>query len=141
MPGDPACDDTVLGALISSEHLETVHEHVRRARDDGATVLFDGDAATGRANGGGAASSPVPGGAYMGPTLIDSSDDPSRAIVQDEVFGPVLTLQTARDVDHALALANDTRYGLAAAVWTQGPVDRGPARPAPAGGHRLGQHV
>jgi acyl-CoA reductase-like NAD-dependent aldehyde dehydrogenase len=109
VPADPASDDTVLGALISGEHLETVHEHVRRARNDGAAIVYGDDRAP----------EPVAGGAYMGPTLIDSSDDPARAIVQDEVFGPVLTLQTARDVDHALHLANGTRYGLAAAVWTR----------------------
>jgi len=93
VPADPASDDTTLGALISSEHLGNVHEHVRRARDDGAAIVFGDDRAP----------EPVAGGAYMGPTLIDSSDDPARAIVQDEVFGPVLTLQTARDVDHAFA--------------------------------------
>jgi acyl-CoA reductase-like NAD-dependent aldehyde dehydrogenase len=53
----------------------------------------------------------------MQPTLIEAEDrhDP---IVTEEVFGPVLVIQTADDVDHALELANDTRYGLAAALWT-----------------------
>jgi acyl-CoA reductase-like NAD-dependent aldehyde dehydrogenase len=76
VPGDPASEDTALGALISAEHLENVHEHVRNARNDGAAIVY-GDENT---------VPPVAGGAYMGPMLIDSSDDPARAIVQDEVF-------------------------------------------------------
>jgi acyl-CoA reductase-like NAD-dependent aldehyde dehydrogenase len=81
-------------------------ERVERARSDGASVLA-----------GGLRAASVPGGAYMEPTLIEA-DDPSLAVVQEEVFGPVLVIQTADDVDQALALANDTRYGLAAPVWT-----------------------
>jgi gamma-glutamyl-gamma-aminobutyraldehyde dehydrogenase/4-guanidinobutyraldehyde dehydrogenase/NAD-dependent aldehyde dehydrogenase len=109
VPADPASEDTILGPLISDEQLANVHDHVRRARDDGAAIVYGGEPAT----------APVAGGAYMGPTVIDSSDDPARAIVSDEVFGPVLTLQTARDAEHALQLANGTGYGLAAAVWTR----------------------
>ncbi len=108
-PADPASEDTVLGALISSEHLENVRNHVRRAQDDGAAIVYGDEPTT----------PPVTGGAYMAPMVIDSSDDPGRAIVAEEVFGPVLTLQTARDAEHALQLANATRYGLAAAVWTR----------------------
>ena len=54
----------------------------------------------------------------MEPTLIEVRRRPTWPIVQEEVFGPVLVIQEADDVDHALRLANDTRYGLAAAVWT-----------------------
>jgi acyl-CoA reductase-like NAD-dependent aldehyde dehydrogenase len=109
VPADPADEDTILGAMISAEQLEAVHGHVDRARQDGAAIVY-GDRPT---------TPPVAGGAYMAPMVIDSSDDPRRPIVQDEVFGPVLTIQTARDPEHALQLANDTRYGLAAAVWTR----------------------
>jgi gamma-glutamyl-gamma-aminobutyraldehyde dehydrogenase/4-guanidinobutyraldehyde dehydrogenase/NAD-dependent aldehyde dehydrogenase len=106
VPADPMEPDTVLGALISTEHLDGVMGRVQRAEASGARVLT-----------GGAQAEPVPGGAYMQPTLIEAPDrgDP---IVTEEVFGPVLVIQTADDVDHALALANDTRYGLAAALWT-----------------------
>ncbi len=106
VPADPLAPDTVLGALISGEHLDGVLARVDRARSDGATVLL-----------GGGRSEPVAGGAYMAPTLI-AAEDPWLPIVQEEVFGPVLVIQTADDADHALALANDTRYGLAAAIWT-----------------------
>jgi acyl-CoA reductase-like NAD-dependent aldehyde dehydrogenase len=106
VPADPMAPDTVLGPLISSEHLDGVIGRVDRAAAGGATVIA-----------GGARAEPVPGGAYMQPTLIETGDrtDP---IVREEVFGPVLVIQTADDVDEALALANDTRYGLAAALWT-----------------------
>jgi acyl-CoA reductase-like NAD-dependent aldehyde dehydrogenase len=106
VPGDPMEPDTVLGALISDEHLSGVIARVERAAANGAEVIA-----------GGRRAHPVPGGAYMTPTLIEA-DDPSDQIVTDEVFGPVLVIQTADDVDDALALANDTRYGLAAALWT-----------------------
>ncbi len=106
VPADPALDSTVLGAMISTEHLAGVLRRVEAAVRDGARVIA-----------GGTAAEPVAGGAYMDPTLIevDSSD---LAVVQEEVFGPVLVIQEADDVDHALRLANDTPYGLAAAVWT-----------------------
>jgi acyl-CoA reductase-like NAD-dependent aldehyde dehydrogenase len=106
VPADPLRDDTVLGALISDQHLDGVLGRVERARSDGARVIA-----------GGVPAHPVAGGAYMEPTLIEA-DDPALAVVQEEVFGPVLVIQTAEDSEHALKLANDTRYGLAAAVWT-----------------------
>jgi acyl-CoA reductase-like NAD-dependent aldehyde dehydrogenase len=106
VPADPLAETTVLGALISDQHLGRVVGHVDRARADGAQIIAGGERA-----------SPVAGGAYMQPTLIET-DDASLPIVQEEVFGPVLVIQGADDPDHALRLANDTRYGLAAAVWT-----------------------
>ena len=106
VPADPTAPDTVLGALISTEHLDGVMARVERAAAGGARVLA-----------GGVRAQPVTGGAYMQPTLIES-DDRAAPIVTEEVFGPVLVIQTAEDVDHALELANDTRYGLAAALWT-----------------------
>ncbi|MGO9886209.1 MAG: aldehyde dehydrogenase family protein [Solirubrobacteraceae bacterium] len=106
VPADPALDSTVLGAMISSEHLAGVQRRVAGAVSDGARVLT-----------GGAAVEPVAGGAYMEPTLIEV-DSSELAVVQEKVFGPVLVIQEAADVDDALTLANDTPYGLAAAVWT-----------------------
>jgi acyl-CoA reductase-like NAD-dependent aldehyde dehydrogenase len=105
-PADPAVPDTRLGAMISEEHLDGVLARVARAASDGAEVLV-----------GGARAAPVPGGAYMLPTVIEAPD-PADPIVQEEVFGPVLAIQRADDVDHAIALANGTGYGLAAAVWS-----------------------
>ena len=106
VPGDPADADTQLGALVSEEHLAGVLGRVERAAGDGARLLVGG----GRAE-------PVPGGAYMQPTVLEALD-PADPIVQEEVFGPVLAIQQADDAEHAIALANGTGYGLAAAVWS-----------------------
>ncbi len=109
VPADPMAEDTILGTLISEQHRGGVRARVREAAASGADLLVGGvdDVAE-----------PVIGGAYVAPTII-ASEDPDSAIVQDEVFGPVVTIQTARDTEHALELANHTRYGLAAAVWTR----------------------
>ena len=106
VPADPRAPDTVLGALITADHLDGVMGRVERAAAGGATILAGGERAE-----------PVPGGSYMQPTLI-AADDPADPIVAEEVFGPVLVIQTADDIEDAVRLANDTRYGLAAAVWT-----------------------
>ncbi len=104
-PSDPATD---LGPLSSARHRDKVSAMVERARSEGATIcqgarLPDGDLA---------------GGFWYPPTLVTGADQRS-AIVQDEVFGPVLTVSSFETDDEALALANDTPYGLAASAWTR----------------------
>ncbi|HEY4828298.1 MAG TPA: aldehyde dehydrogenase family protein [Solirubrobacteraceae bacterium] len=106
VPADPADPDTQLGAMVSVEHLAGVLGRVSRAAGNGARLLVGGDRVE-----------PVAGGAYMEPTVLEALD-PSDPIVQEEVFGPVLAIQQADDAEHAIALANGTGYGLAAAVWS-----------------------
>lgn len=106
VPSDPLREETILGALIGEDHLDGVLGHVHRAVEGGAQLLFGGDRAE-----------PVAGGSYMWPTLV-ATEEATAPIATEEVFGPVLTIQTAPDADHALELANATRYGLAAALWT-----------------------
>ncbi len=101
---DPATD---LGPLVSRRQQETVSAAVDRARADGATVVTGGEAPGGE----------LAKGSYYRPTLITGARQDS-SIVQDEVFGPVLVCLPFDDDDEAIALANDTRYGLAASVWT-----------------------
>jgi gamma-glutamyl-gamma-aminobutyraldehyde dehydrogenase/4-guanidinobutyraldehyde dehydrogenase/NAD-dependent aldehyde dehydrogenase len=106
VPSDPADPATKLGAMVSAEHLAGVVGRVERAVGNGARLLV-----------GGSRAEPVPGGAYMQPTVLEAPD-PADAIVQEEVFGPVVAIQQADDLEHAIALANGTSYGLAAAVWS-----------------------
>ena len=103
--GDPRDADTDIGPLITREHLERVEGFVERAERDGAQLVIGGRV------------SPELGGLYYEPTLFTDVDQQSE-IVQREVFGPVLTLQTFADEDEAVELANGTEYGLAATVFT-----------------------
>jgi len=107
-PADPADPNTRLGAMISPEQRDGVLGRVRASLERGAARLLTG----------GEAAEPVAGGSYMLPTVLDAPD-PSDAIVQEEVFGPVLAIQEAEDEAQALRLANGTPYGLAAAVWSR----------------------
>jgi len=104
--GDPREPDTDIGPLITREHLARVEGFVDRARQDGARLVIGGRV------------SPELGGLYYEPTLFTDVRQDAE-IVQKEVFGPVLTLQTFADEDEAVRLANDTEYGLAATVFTE----------------------
>jgi acyl-CoA reductase-like NAD-dependent aldehyde dehydrogenase len=104
--GDPRDPDTDIGPLVTREHLARVHGFVERALNDGATVVFGGRV------------SPELGGLYYEPTLFTNVSQ-EMEIVQKEVFGPVLTLQTFETEDELVELANGTEYGLAATVFTR----------------------
>jgi aminomuconate-semialdehyde/2-hydroxymuconate-6-semialdehyde dehydrogenase len=100
--GDPRDEGTDLGPLITRQHLERVDGFVRRAVADGARLVFGGE---------------VKSGLYYRPTLLADAAAGSE-ILTEEVFGPVLTVQSFGSEDEAVALANGTKYGLAATVFT-----------------------
>jgi betaine-aldehyde dehydrogenase len=103
--GDPLDEATNLGPLISAQQRERVHGFVERAVRAGA-----------RAERGG--TTPDGPGAYYPPTVITGAAQDSE-IVQNEVFGPVVCVLSFDTDDEAFAMANDTRYGLAASAWTR----------------------
>ncbi len=105
--GDTASLDTDLGPLISPDQQAKVAGMVERAIAAGATAVTGGNIPGG----------PLANGCYYEPTLITGADQAAE-IVQEEVFGPVLTALPFDTDDEGLALANDTRYGLAASAWT-----------------------
>ena len=102
--GDPAEGDQIeMGSLIAGSHADKVTGMVDRAKS-GAEIVTGGHR-------------PDRAGAYYEPTVIAGPDQKSE-IVQDEVFGPVVTVQRFSDEDQAIAWANDVRFGLAASVWS-----------------------
>jgi aminomuconate-semialdehyde/2-hydroxymuconate-6-semialdehyde dehydrogenase len=111
--GDPLEESTQQGALVSRPHLDKVAGFVAQARKLGGTIHC-----------GGQPPSNLParcrGGFFFEPTVV-SGLDPACAVEQEEIFGPVVTVQPFRDDAHALALANGTPYGLAATLFTGNP--------------------
>ncbi|WP_088320111.1 aldehyde dehydrogenase [Kineosporia sp. R_H_3] len=105
--GDPLDPQTFVGALVEAEHLERVLGHIGAAHEDGARLLTGGGQVLAET-----------GGYYVEPTVFDDVAAGSR-LAQQEVFGPVLAVQTFDDLDEGIALANGTDYGLGASVWTK----------------------
>ena len=104
-PGlDPA---TTMGPLSYAAHRDGVLEHIERARKEGGEVILGG---------GQPASDALSHGCYVEPTMVNVT--PAQSLWRDEVFGPVLAITTATGFDDAVRLANDTAFGLAAAVFT-----------------------
>ena len=104
LPGDPLDPATRMGAIVDEQQFRKVQDYLDSGRRE-ASLLFGGDAA-----------SPVPGGWYVNPTAFLAT--PGCRIEREEIFGPVLTLIGFDDLDDAIRIANDSIYGLAAAVWT-----------------------
>ncbi len=102
--GDPMSPDTEMGPVVSAEQLDRVAGYVDRAVDAGAEVTVGGQRGEGP-------------GYFYEPTVVVGSDQ-SAEIIQNEVFGPVITVQSAPDEPLALEMANGVDYGLAASVWT-----------------------
>jgi aldehyde dehydrogenase (NAD+) len=107
--GNPRAADTAIGPLIRGEHRASVEGYVERALEAGGEIVA----------GGGRPDEPV--GFYMNPALVAGVDNRSE-IAQNELFGPVGVVMRYTSLDEAITLANDSRYGLNAAVW--GPTDQ-----------------
>lgn len=120
--GDPADPATDMGSLISVRHRDRVAGFVDRARDAGATIRCGGQVPTVSGSASSPSAAPLPGSpattAYYRPTLI-TGIDPGFECWREEIFGPVLVAVPFSTDDEGIALANDTRYGLAASAWTE----------------------
>ncbi len=115
VPGDPRDPETTLSPLIHPDHLARVEGFVERAREAGDAIVFGGRRAE-------VDGSTATSGLWYEPTLIEPVGNDAE-VVQNEVFGPVLTWQTFATEDEAVGLANSTPYGLSAIVCT-GSADR-----------------
>src|SRR5438094_5046462 len=111
--GDPLDPETQIGSLISSEHRDRVHGYVETGREEGAEVATGGEV-------------PEGDGAFYPPTVLANVDN-SMKVAQEEIFGPVVTVIPFEDERDAVRIANESRHGLMATIWTGDP----------ARGHRL----
>lgn len=104
--GDPLDEATEMGPVANEPQFKKVLEYIDIAKADGAQVCYGGQG------------DPTLGGYFVQPTVLAGVDNAMR-IAQEEVFGPILSVIKFKDEADAIRIANDTRFGLAAAVWTQ----------------------
>ncbi|WP_280399851.1 aldehyde dehydrogenase [Nocardia carnea] len=111
--GDPADESTRIGPVVTARQRQRIRDYIHLGSGEGARLITGGPL-------------PPPGldrGWYVRPTLF-TDVDPTMRIAREEIFGPVLTVLTYRDLDHAVQLADATEYGLSGSVWTP-DIDRG----------------
>ncbi|TAG48118.1 MAG: aldehyde dehydrogenase [Betaproteobacteria bacterium] len=111
LPGDPLDNNTVLGALVDQGQQRTVMGYIEAGVAEGARLLAGGTAAR-----------QDTGGFYVNPTVFDGVNNTMK-IAREEIFGPVLSIIRFKDEADAVAMANDSSYGLHAAVWSSN-IDR-----------------
>jgi aldehyde dehydrogenase (NAD+) len=102
--GNPLDKNTDIGAINSKKQLETINKYIKIGKEEGAEIYQP--------------SCVLPKKGYWCPPTLFTNVAQSNRIVQEEIFGPVLAIQTFRDVDEVIAKANNTPFGLSAGVWT-----------------------
>ncbi|MFB1002658.1 MAG: aldehyde dehydrogenase family protein, partial [Bacteroidia bacterium] len=107
--GDPMQEDSRQGAIVSQQHYEKILDYIAIAQEEGGKILTGGKAIH--------LEGEHKDGWYIAPTVIEGLDQQCRTN-QEEIFGPVVTIQPFDTEEEALALANSTGYGLAATIWT-----------------------
>jgi aldehyde dehydrogenase len=107
--GNPLEPSTMIGAQASNDQLEKILSYVDIGKKEGAKLLTGGERL--------AMNGECADGYYMKPTVFAGHN--KMRIFQEEIFGPVLSVTTFKDDDEAMAIANDTLYGLGAGVWTR----------------------
>ncbi len=105
-PGNPLDPKTNMGALVDERHVTGVLEFVDSATEEGADIAIGGTRVHAET-----------GGCYVEPTVFDHVKNHMK-VAQHEIFGPMLSVIPVESVEEAITIANDTRYGLASAVWT-----------------------
>ena len=107
--GDPKNDKTQFGSITSDEQFEKIKHYINLAKNENGNILLGGKAIQlqGRCK----------NGWFIEPTVIEGLDNRSR-LNQEEIFGPVVTLQSFKSEEEAIEIANDTQYGLSATIWT-----------------------
>lgn len=106
--GDPRDESTEMGPLVSKEHVEKVMSYIDLAQDEGAKLMTGGHTLT---------EGELAKGNYFAPTIFADADNSMQAC-QDEIFGPVEMVIPFDEIDEAIEIANQSRYGLAGMVWT-----------------------
>jgi aldehyde dehydrogenase len=107
--GNPLDATTMIGAQASSEQMEKILSYLDIGRQEGAEVLTGGKQAK--------LDGDLKDGFYIEPTVFKGNN--KMRIFQEEIFGPVVSVTTFKDEDEAMAIANDTLYGLGAGIWTR----------------------
>jgi len=108
--GHPLDDETMIGAQASNDQLEKILNYFEVGREEGAEVLVGGERASMNGNG-------ISDGYYIEPTIFRGNNQ--MRVFQEEIFGPVASLTTFKDVEEAIEISNETLYGLGAGVWTR----------------------
>lgn len=107
--GDPDDDTNFLGAIVSKQHYVKILSYIELAKQEGGTILHGGNAVKGKGR--------CENGFFIEPTIIEGLQYDCRTN-QEEIFGPVVTLTPFEKEEDAVMMANSTKYGLAAMVWT-----------------------